>query len=114
MMSCEQIRTLLGAHLDGELDAVNDRALQDHLRDCPACLRAAELQENLRRIVRQGATYHRAPAGLEARVRAALRGQPAAAAELPSSPGARARPERASRWAALSWQWAGAAATVAA
>ena len=108
MMNCEQIRSLLGAHLDGELDAVNDRALQDHLRECPGCLRAAGQQESLRRMVRQGAAYHPAPAGLDARVRASLRGQPAPGAESAKEP------EGASRWAAWSWQWAGAAATVAA
>jgi len=108
MINCEQIRTLLGPHLDGELDAINDRALQDHLRDCPECLRAAGQLESLRRMVRQGATYHRAPAGLEARVRASLRGLPTPAPEPEP------RFERSSRWVAWSWQWAGAAATLAA
>jgi len=108
MMNCEQTRSLLGAHLDGELDAVNDRALQDHLRECPVCLRAAGQQESLRRMVRQGVAYHRAPVSLEARVRAAVRGQPVPAA------GPAARPQPSAGAGAWAWQWAGAAAMIAA
>jgi anti-sigma factor RsiW len=97
---------LLGAHLDGELDAVNDRELQDHLRGCPRCLAAAGHQENLHRTVRRTAPYYRAPAGLETRIREALQAHPPVAQErtdLPRSAGRRAF-----------WPWPAAAATIAA
>jgi len=107
-MNCERTRALLGAHLDGELDAVSDRDLQEHLRECALCLKAAGQQENLRSMVRQAAPYHPAPEGLETRVRAALRGQPSF------------QPERALRpapsFGRRTWwqQWAVAMATVVA
>jgi mycothiol system anti-sigma-R factor len=104
-MNCEQTRSLLGAHLDGELDAVNDRELQAHLRECSVCLGEAGQHETLRRMVRQGAPYHRAPGGLEARIRGSLRTTAAPAREITPRPAAR------SNWL---WQWTGAAATVAA
>lgn len=74
-MNCERTRVLLGAHLDGELDPVNDRELQEHLRECPHCLNAASSHKAMQRMLRSAATYHRAPAGLQARVRAGLRGE---------------------------------------
>jgi len=107
-MNCERTRALLGAHLDRELDPVNDRDLQDHLRDCPHCLRAAEQQQQMGRLVRSVAPYHRAPAGLEAGIRASL------GAAAPRTAGtAHAREWLLPRFAGPR-QWAGALATVAA
>jgi len=105
-VNCERTRLLLGPHLDRELDPVNDRELQEHLQDCPSCLRAAEQLQQLARLVRDAAPYHRAPAGLEARIRASLGGAPQ---------GTRAF----SREGAFSlrvgqWRWAAALATAAA
>jgi anti-sigma factor RsiW len=107
-MNCERTRSLLGAHLDGELDAVNDRDFQEHLRECPRCLNAVSQQESLRQMVRQAAPYHRAPAGLEAQVRAALRGQPAFRQE--QAPRAAPSIRRPAWWQ----QWAVAMATIVA
>jgi len=107
-MNCERSRALLGAHLDRELDPVNDRDLQDHLRDCAHCLRAAEEQQQMGRLVRSVAPYHRAPVGLEAGIRAAL------GAAAPRTAGA----GRARAWLLAGFagprQWAGALAMVAA
>jgi anti-sigma factor RsiW len=44
-MACETWSQKLGAYFDGELDATDSRALQEHLRQCPAC--AAEGLEKL-------------------------------------------------------------------
>lgn len=107
-MNCERTREMLGAHLDGELDAVNDRDLQLHLRECADCLSAASNAESLRNIVRQAAPYHRAPAGLESRIRASLRGQPSRQAQQAPAP------EPSPRRVSWFWQWTTAAATVAA
>ena len=78
-MNCEETKTMLGAHLDGELDAVNDRELQEHLRTCPRCLRGAGEQQALRRMIRQEAPYHRASQALRVRIQGTLR--PAGAPE---------------------------------
>ena len=106
-MNCERTRMLLGAHLDRELDAVDDRELQEHLRECPRCLREVEQQQHMQKFVRSAAPYYRAPAGLESRVRASLRG--ATAAWKP--------PAGTTRWFASfggGWQFAGALAALAA
>ena len=104
-MNCEQSKSLLGAHLDGELDALNGRELQEHLRTCPRCLHAADQQQVLRRMVKQEAPYHRAPAELEARIRGLVRATAASSRESALRPSARPS------WL---WQWTAAAATVAA
>jgi anti-sigma factor (TIGR02949 family) len=106
-MNCERTRALLGAHLDGELDAVNDRELQLHLRECPRCLAAADQQQTLSRMVRQAAPYQRAPTGLDARIRASLRSH-----ALPEGQAQRLKPPP--RRASWFWQWTSAAATLAA
>jgi len=98
-MNCEHTQALLGAHLDGELDAVNDRELQAHLRECPRCLSGASGQKTLQRMVRSAAPYHHAPAGLASRIRAVLRGQPHTERPLASSIAPALRPgPRNLRW----------------
>jgi len=107
-MNCERTRTLLGAHLDGELDPVNDHDLQAHLRDCPRCLHGASGLENLRRVVRSASPYHRAPAALESRVRGALH------AQTPPTPQAGSRTRLAPARGQRLWQWPAFVATAAA
>src|SRR5271167_3104068 len=89
---------MLGAHLDGELSAVNDGELQEHLRTCPVCLRAAGEQQVLRRVIRERAPYHRAPEGLAARIRGSL-GATAAPAREAAAPAAAVR--------GVGWNWFG-------
>ena len=36
-MNCEQALDAISAELDGTLDAVQQRALEAHLQNCPAC-----------------------------------------------------------------------------
>jgi anti-sigma factor RsiW len=71
-MNCADVRTLLNAHLDEELDVVNDAAVASHLENCPGCaeivLRLAEQRE----LLREKLTRHRAPPELGAQIRAAL------------------------------------------
>jgi len=101
-MNCERTRALLGAHLDGELDAVNEQELQAHLRECPLCLSAASSQKTVQRMVRNVVPYHHAPSALESRVRASLRGQTHTGRQLESSdaPALRLEP-RNLRWLAF-------------
>jgi len=106
-MSCERARALLGAHLDGELDAASDREVQLHLRECPSCLAAANQKQSLSAAVRRSAPYHRAPTALEARIRESLRGGSAVA----SQPAREASPVARRGWV---WPWPAALATVAA
>jgi anti-sigma factor RsiW len=63
---------LLHAYLDSELDLVRSLELEEHLKICPDCAQEIWTQQTLRQGLRSGNLYHRAPAGLEARIRAAL------------------------------------------
>ena len=70
-MPCDQAQRL-EAYLDGELDAANAAAVEQHLETCIECaaLRAQLLA--LRSALRENATYHRAEPALRARIRRSL------------------------------------------
>jgi anti-sigma factor RsiW len=63
---------LLHAYLDSELDLVRSMELEEHLKGCPNCAQELWTQQTMRKAFRSVDLYHRAPAGLEARIRAAL------------------------------------------
>jgi anti-sigma factor RsiW len=63
----------LTAYFDGELDAARGRAFEDHLAACPDCTRELAALRDLRAALQDGSCRHRPPAGLEGRVRKALR-----------------------------------------
>lgn len=72
-MSCADRILLLHALADGELDAANATALEQHLATCDAC--AAELRalQELRASLRRPELVDRAPASLLARIEQDLR-----------------------------------------
>ena len=72
-MVCEDKGSLLHAYLDGELDLVHSLELEEHLKACSACARKLEDEQTLRKALRAGGFYHRAPGSLAERVRAAVR-----------------------------------------
>jgi len=74
-MSCQEIRGLLHAFLDDELDPVRSLSVQSHLDACPVCARELADQRSLRVVLRDESLYYRTPEGLENRVRAALASQ---------------------------------------
>jgi anti-sigma factor RsiW len=63
---------LLHAYLDSELDLVRSLELEEHLKVCPDCAQELWTQQTLRKAFRSANLYYRAPAGLEALIRAAL------------------------------------------
>jgi anti-sigma factor RsiW len=69
---CEDARTL-HAYVDAELDVVRSLVVEAHLSSCAACAREEASLRALRTAFSDGALYHEAPAGLERRVRAAVR-----------------------------------------
>ena len=71
-MNCKATRELLPAHLDQELSVAETIAIEQHLQGCPECQRELAEQGELKNAIRKHATYHAAPADLEARIRAAL------------------------------------------
>ena len=69
--ACRRTREVLHAYADGELDLVRAIDVERHLRQCDACGRAERCLRAVRSSITDGALYHRAPADLERRVRAA-------------------------------------------
>jgi anti-sigma factor RsiW len=99
-MECRAVRRLLTAAVDGELDLRESAGIEGHLETCAACRAQFEAERALRGAVGRNASYFRAPAALEARIKTAL---PATSATHVSVP-----PRRF-------WQWpiaVGALATV--
>jgi anti-sigma factor RsiW len=92
---------LLSALLDGELDAANALAAEEHLAACPACAaRFARLEAARARLARPD-VRHPAPPGLRAAIRLEL-----AAAQQPAGPaGGRPEPGRIGRLADALGRW---------
>ncbi len=89
-MNCNEAGTLVARYADGEIDDLQGRSIEEHLRGCAAC--AAKHQEllALRAQIRAEVPYFPAPPALRERVRALL----ANAQEVAP---ARSRPDR-DRW----------------
>jgi anti-sigma factor RsiW len=72
-MDCNQIRPLIAAHLDGELDVVRDAEVITHLDKCPACAEAALAHAASCGLIQEKLPRYSAPPELHASIRAALR-----------------------------------------
>ena len=72
-MNHDEIRELLHAHVDGELDLVTEREIERHLGECQQCHQVEEQINALRHAVTSDAPDFRAPAHLRRNIRAALR-----------------------------------------
>jgi len=72
-MNHDEIREFLHAHVDGELDLVTAREIEQHLDDCDQCRRAEQQIKELQKILTSDAPEYRAPAHLRRNIRAALR-----------------------------------------
>ena len=81
-MAADHFAGLLHAYLDGELDLVRSLEFEEHVKGCPDCAQELWTQRNLRERLRGANLYERAPAGLQARIRAALP-QEAKVVEMP-------------------------------
>jgi anti-sigma factor RsiW len=86
-MNCPQIRVLIHAHHDGELDAANTSLVDQHLADCPHCFNLARNLGSLRTQLSDDALRFRAPANLRRQIRSAA--DSAARAERDSAGGGR-------------------------
>ena len=73
-MNCHDVKPLLDAFLDGELDRTQRPEIAQHIESCPSCAAFLREREQLREAIRADMPYHRAPAGLRDQVRFALRG----------------------------------------
>ena len=72
-MNCKDIEEVIQGYLDGEIDLVRTLAIEEHLKNCPACARLHQERQSLRTAIRGASLYFEAPKGLERRVRSAVR-----------------------------------------
>ena len=104
-MNCDEAGTLVARYADGEIDDLQSRSIEQHLRGCGNCAAKHQGVLALRARIRAEAPYFPATAALRERVRALL-------ANAHDAASARPRPERA-RWRWLSGgALAGCTATV--
>lgn len=105
-MNCNEAGALVARYADGEIDGLQGRSIEQHLRGCAAC--AAKHQDVLALRARIGAEvpYFPAPPALRERVRTLL-------ANARDATPARPRPARDDRWRWLTGgAFAGCAATL--
>lgn len=71
-MKCESVQELLGAFLDGELDANTEFQLRDHLADCAGCTEAYDRLRSLKQAIAESDLSYAAPPELQLRIRKSL------------------------------------------
>ena len=96
-MGCEEIRELIDAYADSELDLVSSVSVERHMQVCEDCLRAHQNLQALRSLMHDESLYFRPSAGLRKHITSALRGEVKIERRLPVA----------------SWRWLAAAASVA-
>ena len=83
---CADREALLHGFADGELDAANSLAAENHLRECPGCAKAFEAIVSQKALLAEKAARFRAPPALRARVLAELaEGEGRASQTLPAA-----------------------------
>jgi mycothiol system anti-sigma-R factor len=116
-VNCDEIKNLMDAYLDGELDPITSQKVEQHLRDCPKCEQAYEVETAMAHAISQGAPYYKAPPELRERIQVSLR----EAIGVPTSPGATGedslpvrRPEAVRRgvFFDMPWNWLALAAAI--
>ncbi|MGH7467809.1 MAG: anti-sigma factor family protein [Longimicrobiales bacterium] len=73
-IDCERALELLAAYLDGELPALDEHTVRQHLEQCHSCYSRAEFEHKLKSRLAQLRSAD-VGAGLEARIRTLLAGQ---------------------------------------
>ena len=96
-LGCEEIRELIDAYADSELDLVSSLSVERHMQVCENCLRAHQNLQTLRSLMHDESLYFRPSAGLMKHITSALR--------------AEVKTER--HLALPLWRWLTAAASVA-
>ena len=117
-MNCEEIKDLMDAYLDGELDPVTSQKVEQHLRGCRKCEEAYEVETAMAHAISQAVPYYKAPLELRERIQVSLREAVGAStrrgAAAESSLPVR-RPEAVQRgvFFDMPWNWLALAAAIA-
>ena len=117
-MNCEEIKNLMDAYLDGELDPVTSQKVEQHLRDCPKCEQAYEVETAMAHAISQAAPYYKAPPELRERIQSSLRNEIGAKATRNGIRGSqvmrtRKQPEARATLLGMPWNWLALAAAIA-
>ena len=117
-MNCEEIKNLMDAYLDGELDVLTSQKIEQHLRDCRKCEQAYEVETVMAHAISQAAPYYKAPPELRERIQVSLReaiGVPTnrGATEDDSLPVRRPGAVRRGVFFDMPWNWLALAAAIA-
>ena len=86
-MNCNEAGTLVATFADGEIDSVQGRSIEQHLRGCAACAAKHQTVLALRAQIRAEVPYFPAPPALRERVRALSANARAAATGGGTRPG---------------------------
>jgi anti-sigma factor RsiW len=73
MLSCKDNPELIDGYIDGELDPLRDREIEQHLAACRPCSLEYQRRLELRAAIRSTPLYFSPPPGMEQRLRSALR-----------------------------------------
>ena len=108
----------MDAYLDGEIDPITSQKVEQHLRDCPKCEQAYEVEAAMAHAISQAAPYHKAPPELRERIQVSLReaiGAPTSrgATRQDSLPVRRPETVRRSVFFDIPWNWLALAAAIA-
>ncbi|MDB5970799.1 MAG: transrane transcriptional regulator [Hydrocarboniphaga sp.] len=66
--NCDEVRELLSAYADAELDLARTLSLESHLAVCAECTARLQRLRDFSRVLRERAPYHRMPAALKSRL----------------------------------------------
>jgi mycothiol system anti-sigma-R factor len=72
-LTCTDIQAAIHGYLDGELDAVRNLEIEQHLQHCAVCSQTYNADQSLQRAIKTGSQYYRAPAHLRKRIQSSIR-----------------------------------------
>jgi anti-sigma factor RsiW len=73
-MTCDEVKPLLNARMDDEVDPIQRAALDSHVETCASCTSELDELKSVSHAIRGDMPYYKAPPDLRDRVRFALRG----------------------------------------
>jgi mycothiol system anti-sigma-R factor len=117
-VNCEEIKNLMDAYLDAELDPVTSQKVEQHLRDCRKCEQAYEVETAMAHTISQAVPYYKAPLELRERIQVSLReaigvSTSRGAAGVGPLPGRRPEAVRRGVFFDMPWSWLALAAAIA-
>jgi mycothiol system anti-sigma-R factor len=117
-VNCEEIKNLMDAYLDAELDPVTSQKVEQHLRDCRKCEQAYEVETAMAHAISQAVPYYKAPLELRERIQVSLReaigvSTSRGAAGVGPLPGRRPEAVRRGVFFDMPWNWLALAAAIA-